>query len=72
MYANGEGVIKDYEKAVEWFKKAAQQGYALAQFNLGVMYAKGDGVTQDMKKALQWIAKLPTKGLPKLKMLSKN
>ena len=27
MYYSGEGVIQDYSKALEWFKKAAEQGY---------------------------------------------
>ena len=29
------------------YRKAAAQGYASAQFNLGHMYNKGQGVTQD-------------------------
>ena len=28
MYANGKGVEKDDAKAVEWFRKAAEQGNA--------------------------------------------
>ncbi|MCZ0758150.1 tetratricopeptide repeat protein [Vibrio diabolicus] len=35
-------------------KKAAEQGFATAQFNLGVMYGEGQGVLQDNKKALMW------------------
>ena len=41
MYENGEGVPKDSVKAVEWYRKAAEQGYAPAQFKLGWMYANG-------------------------------
>ena len=26
-----------------WYRKAADQGHAVAQYNLGVMYAKGQG-----------------------------
>ena len=26
MYANGEGVEKDYKEAVKWYRKAAEQG----------------------------------------------
>ena len=37
----GEGVKQDYKKAVEWFQKAADQGYASAQYNLGLRYANG-------------------------------
>ena len=41
MYFNGNGVVQDYVTAVKWFTKAAQQGYASAQFNLGLMYFNG-------------------------------
>ena len=34
MYANGLGVTKDEEIAVEWYKKAADQGLAKAQYNM--------------------------------------
>ena len=35
MYAKGQGVEKDFKEAVKWFQKAADQGYAHAQDNLG-------------------------------------
>ena len=38
MYANGRGVEQDDEQAVFWYRKAAEQGHASAQFNLGWMY----------------------------------
>lgn len=38
MYKFGEGVPQDYVEAVKWFRMAAEQGYAGAQHNLGVMY----------------------------------
>ena len=28
--------IQDYEKAIEWYIKSANQGYAWAQYNLGI------------------------------------
>ena len=40
----GQGVVKDEEEAAKWFRKAADQGYAPAQYNLGGMYTKGNGV----------------------------
>ena len=39
MYRQGLGVPKDYDEAMKWFKKAAKQGYAPAQDNIGDMYA---------------------------------
>ncbi|MFQ5329466.1 MAG: hypothetical protein ACE5D4_05690 [Thermodesulfobacteriota bacterium] len=38
MYEKGEGIVRDYGEAVKWFRKAAEQGNALAQHNLWVMY----------------------------------
>jgi TPR repeat protein len=57
MYANGKGTSKDAKQAVYWYKKAAEQGYAGAQYNLGVMYANGEGALQDLSKAKYWIKK---------------
>lgn len=34
MYADVERVAEDESKALYWFRKAAEQGDALAQFNL--------------------------------------
>jgi len=34
MYQAGKGVIRDYNKAVYWYKKAAEQGNAQAKANL--------------------------------------
>ena len=35
---NGQGVAKDQVEAVKWYRKAAEQNYAKAQYNLGVCY----------------------------------
>ena len=35
MYADGQGVPKDDAQAVKWYRLAADQGYAMAQVNLG-------------------------------------
>ena len=49
---------------MEWFRKAADQGYAPAQFNLGVMYAQGrGGLPQDLTEALRWLRKAHAQGL---------
>jgi hypothetical protein len=54
MYANGDGVPKDSAEAVKWYRKAAEQGNAVAQNNLGAMYARGDGVPKDLVQAHAW------------------
>ena len=32
MYKNGQGVQQDLEKAAEWFKRAADRGYAPKEY----------------------------------------
>jgi len=54
MYNGGRGVPKDYKTAVKWWTLAAEQGHAVAQYNLGVMYDNGKGVPQDDKTAVKW------------------
>ncbi|MGL5335268.1 MAG: tetratricopeptide repeat protein, partial [Enterovibrio sp.] len=43
IYYKGEGVEQDYKKSIEWLQKAADQGFAVAQYNLGIIYYKGEG-----------------------------
>jgi hypothetical protein len=62
MYYRGEGVPKDVAKAVEWWQKAAAQGDANAQYNLGVMYNKGEGVPKDAARAIEWYRKAAEQG----------
>ena len=42
----------DYQKALYYLEKAANQGDAEAQNNLGIMYENGEGVTKNHKKAV--------------------
>ena len=39
LYQAGHGVKQDYEEAELWYRKAADAGFALAQYNLGRLYA---------------------------------
>jgi len=39
---------------VKWYRLAAEQGDARAQFNLGVMYAFGEGVPENDAEAVKW------------------
>ena len=62
MYADGQGVPKDDQRAVVLVRKAAEQGEAFAQFNLGVMYDKGQGVLKDDQQAAAWYRKAAEQG----------
>ena len=44
-------------------RKVAEQGYAHAQYSLGVMYDKGEGVRQNYSKAKEWYGKACNSGL---------
>jgi uncharacterized protein len=48
------GVSQDNTEALSWYRLAADQGYAAAQFDLGMMYATGEGVPQDYVAAASW------------------
>ena len=65
MYKNGRGVARDDKAAVKWSRKAAEQGLATAQANLGEMYERGLGVAQDDKKAVEWLTKAAEQGDPR-------
>ncbi|HHV6563032.1 TPA: tetratricopeptide repeat protein, partial [Haemophilus influenzae] len=45
-----------------WYRQAAEQGNAKAQFNLGNMYADGRGVKQDNFEAVKWYRKAAEQG----------
>ena len=57
------GVAKDEAEAVKWFRKAAEQNVADAQFSLGVCYANGRGVTKDDAEAVKWFRKAAEQNL---------
>jgi len=44
----------DRREAIKWHLKAAEQGFAKAQFNLGLMYGKGKVIHQDYVLAYIW------------------
>jgi TPR repeat protein len=69
MYFNGFGVQQNYAQAVAWFKKAAQQGSANAESNLGYMYSKGLGVALDAELAHAWLKKAASHGSDNAKSL---
>ena len=62
-YEEGRGgVIRDYEAAVALYRRAAEQGNALGQGNLGAMYANGWGVPQDDEIAVRWYRRAVQQG----------
>ncbi len=46
------GVSQNIGKAVELFQKAAEHGYDVAQYNLGVCCRSGEGVDLDIDRMI--------------------
>jgi TPR repeat protein len=61
-YARGWGVAQDQAEAVKWIRKAADQGYPMAQFSLGNCYDNGNGVTKNAVEAAKWWRKAADQG----------
>ena len=61
-YRNGTGVEKDPAEAVQWYRKAAVQGFAPAQLVLGRALQEGIGVKKDEKAADEWFQKAAAQG----------
>ena len=62
-YLNGnDDVEQDFEKAAYWWEKLADTGYAIGQFNFGLLYAKGCGIKRDFAKAAEWMNKAAANG----------
>lgn len=61
-YEEGDGVPWDAAQAAVWYRKAAEQGHAEAQYNLGIMLYTGDGIPQDKKEGVQWLRKAAAQG----------
>ena len=63
-YLGFGGLSQDPAQAAFWYRKAADQGLANAQYNLGVLYEKGQGMPQDYAQAAAWYRKAADQGNP--------
>ena len=63
MYRDGQGVPQNYSRAREWLRKAADQGFANAQFCLGSLYYVGQGGPSDYGTAFEWFRKVADQGI---------
>ena len=64
LYEMGKSYLaKRYlDEALKCFIKAAEQGYVVAQYELGSRYRFGEGVPQDYSKAIKWLRKAAEQG----------
>lgn len=62
-YADGTGgVERDRNKAVEYFRKAAEHNHADAQFCLSVCYGLGLGVSTNVTELASWCFRAAARG----------
>ena len=66
-YFTGRGVKQDMAEAVKYYRKAADQGLAEAQYNLGYCYDNANGVDLDTEKAIELYRKAAKQGHVKAK-----
>lgn len=52
-YATGDDIERSLVKAVEWYKKAAQEYHPDALYNLGLMTLRGEGTEENTEEALR-------------------
>ena len=65
-YAKGNsemGISIDYDKAMYWYKKAADQGYGKALNNLAYLYLDGKGTEKNVNKELTCWSKRIMQGM---------
>jgi len=53
MYRQGRGVDQDIEESIHWFKKAANQDWVPAQYQLGFIY-QNVGPVRDLDEAIRF------------------
>ena len=58
----GNGVLRNRNEAIEWYRKAAEYGNTQAQYRLGRCYRFGIGVPQDFIEAAKWFRKAAEQG----------
>ena len=62
-YVDGFVIDKDLGSAAFWYRKAAEQGYAPAQTNLGWLYFNGyEGVAPNRAVAVHWFSEAAAQG----------
>lgn len=54
--------IKEFKQAFEWYQKAADDGHAGAQGQLGCMYISGTGTKQNGEEGVKWLEKATEAG----------
>jgi len=62
MYRMGSGVKQDDAEAMHWYRKAADQGNDLGQYNVGLIYERSRSL-QDLRQSAYWYQKAAEQGV---------
>ena len=62
MFYFGRRAPRNFNQAVYWYQRAANQGHAVAQNNLGACYFYGRGVPRDRQIAIEWFRRAASQG----------
>ncbi len=65
MYRNGRGVKKDLRKAYKYYKAAAVQGYARAQYNLAILILSTGKTDEKKLESIAWLKLASQQDLPR-------
>jgi len=56
LYAvGGQGISRDMNEAIKWYRKSAEQGNVYGEANIGRALLTGDGVPVDYAEAAKWL-----------------
>lgn len=61
-YGVGDGIAKNKDEAVKWYRKAAKRGDAIARVLLGDCFFLGEGVAENKEEAIKWYQKAADSG----------
>ncbi len=61
-YHNGTGVPVDLKESIKWYKLAAENGNALAQWKMGIHCYAGEFILEDYQEAAKWFTMAAEQG----------
>jgi len=61
-YRYGNGVNVNPQEAFNWFKKAGEQNYPKAQYEMGIYYIEGKVVRKNPIQAFKWFKRAANNG----------
>ncbi len=65
---SGSGWIRSNQDAKQWYRRAAAQGYPLAQVRIGEMFYESRGTDRNLAEAQRWLELAAAQGLVRAKV----